>query len=181
VNPWSRAETGDQEAEARDRELFARRARELGPGEVPSLAAVLRASRAREAEEAQRARTQGLVAVLVAAACIALAIGTMPRFGVGARSPESIGADLDAGHRSAATLAATAPVEPAQEETCLNAASGVLTPETLMSPRTTEQPKPVAASTEPPACFAAVAAASPPEPAGIAWCAAEQSCAGASP
>ena len=89
MNPWNGAEPESAE-EAEERDLFARRARALGPAEVGSLASVLRAARGRRdlpealggdtwGPAAPGARVRTLVAVTLAAACMTAAVTRLPR------------------------------------------------------------------------------------------------------
>jgi hypothetical protein len=86
VNPWSKAEPGTESAgsdgqgsESFERELFARRARAIGPAAIPSLASVMRAAEATQEEHpAQGARGRAIVALALAAACLMAASTRVP-------------------------------------------------------------------------------------------------------
>jgi hypothetical protein len=78
VNPCSSADR-ESESESFERELFARRARALEPGAIPSLASVLRAAEAkRESSAAWGARGRAAVAMTLAAACMMAALSKLP-------------------------------------------------------------------------------------------------------
>ncbi len=133
MSAWSRAQP---ENEREERALFARRARALPPVSVPSLEAVLQeVDRAREAQEARRARGRAFVGMALAAACVAASIVSAPRIGGRLAAQDRITADLDASTSSAA-LSFEAPTGP--DETCEQAPDHAV----------------VAMSAEPPACYA---------------------------
>ncbi len=109
MSPWSRtdAEAADEEAllsspqapfdESFERELFARRARALPAPVVPPLAAVMRLSKVQPVPAVIRPRRPGgrVVEVLLAVACVAVALAKLPRPGPDQAKP--IVADVDAG------------------------------------------------------------------------------------
>jgi hypothetical protein len=118
VSPWSRAEA---EGESFERELFARRARALKPGSVPSLDAVLRAAESRrEVAAAGHARGRAFVAMALAAACLVAALTKLPRGEARHGGAAAITRDIDAsagvGGFSPALFAAAAPEPPAGSE-----------------------------------------------------------------
>jgi hypothetical protein len=130
VSPWSRAETGDGSVkgaaapaldERAERELFARRARALGPSEVGSLASVLRAADVSRARSSLRAPP--LAAFALAAACFAAAWAGLP----GTNASRTIVADLDAGTSPApyGEARSTVASPPGEESTCTNAEGNV--------------------------------------------------------
>ncbi|HEY1690966.1 MAG TPA: hypothetical protein VGG39_02325 [Polyangiaceae bacterium] len=115
MNRWS-TQAIDEGAE---RALFERRAQALRAPEVPPLASVLAAADARgdagTHASARAARARVMVALTLAAACLAGVFVRVPRPG----GPSSIVADVDAGSPRRGTQAAASPLAPvAQAETC---------------------------------------------------------------
>jgi hypothetical protein len=131
VSPWSRAEAGEDGSargvaapasdERAERELFARRARALGPAGVPTLAAVLRAADVAQARGARRARP--LAALALAAACVGAVWVGLP----GTNASRTIVADLDAGALPGpyGEARSSAGSQAGEESTCTNAEGNV--------------------------------------------------------
>ena len=113
MNPWSRAESGDERVE---RELFVRRARAVGPMKPPSLSAVLRAAEKTAVPRGPRgSRASSFATFVLAAACFAAVWHRLPSFvATDAITPEE-GAESSRALRkdsplmSMATMASIAP------------------------------------------------------------------------
>jgi hypothetical protein len=104
VNPWSGADA-DRDGERMERELFAGRARALGPAAIPSLASVLRAAEtSRETRAARSAHGRAFMAMMLAAACMTAAITKLPT----AATTGAIAPDVDASAPRAASAYETA-------------------------------------------------------------------------